>query len=169
MPTLASALIGLMLVQAAQAPAPAPPTPAPPSPPAARPSTGWPPYSILSDDDYPAAAIRAEEQGRVLYRITIGADGRVSDCTIAGSSGSAALDGATCRIMRSRARFAAARDSEGRPVPDVRTGEITWRLAPDPQDAPPPPPPPPPAPPPVTPYPGPPLPYGAPGPEPEPE
>ena len=163
MPAPASALIALMLAQAVAAPAPAPPAAAP-SP---RPATGWPPFSILSDDDYPAAALRGEQQGETQYRLTIGADGRVSDCAITGSSGSSALDTATCRILRSRARFVAARDGEGRPVPDGRTGAITWRIAED--EAPPPPPPPPPPLPPATPYPGPPLPYAAPEPGAEPE
>jgi TonB family protein len=147
----------LAFLIAAQLPAlSATPVPAPPPPDA------WA-FALFSDDDYPAAAIRAEEQGRADYRITIGADGRVSDCAITGSSGSSALDSATCRIIRSRARFAAPRDSEGRFVPDSRTGTITWRIAPDMDDMPLPPPPPPPQP--VTPYPGPPLPYAAPPPE----
>jgi TonB family protein len=149
----------LAFLIAAQLPAlSATPVPAP-SPPDA-----WA-LPLFSADDYPAAAIRAEEQGRADYRITIGADGRVSDCAITGSSGSSALDSATCRIIRSRARFAAPRDSEGHYVPDSRAGTITWRLAPDMDDMPLPPPPPPL--PPVTPYPGPPLPYAAPLPEPE--
>jgi protein TonB len=119
---------------------------------------------LFSNDDYPAAALRAEEEGRVNYRIAIGADGRVNDCTITGSSGSTALDTATCRILRSRARFVPARDRAGRPAADSRSGTIEWRMEQDPPEPPPPPPPEP-----VTPYPGPPLPYAAPPPEPEPE
>ena len=130
--------------------------------PAPPPPDAWASY-LFSDDDYPAAALRAEEQGRADFRVTIGADGRVSECAITGSSGSNALDNATCRIMRSRGRFARPRDSEGRFVSDSRSGTITWRIAPDMDDVPLPPPPPPL--PPVTPYPGLPLPYAAPLPE----
>lgn len=147
----------LALAAAAQsAPGPVPP----PAPQAPRPPTNWP-SALLSDEDYPAAALRSEEQGRVGYRLAIGADGRVSGCTITGSSGSAALDAATCRIMRSRARFTPARDSRGNPAADAREGWIDWVMQQDPPEPPPPPPPEP-----VTPYPGPPLPYSSPPAEP---
>ena len=108
------------------APAPAPAAAAaPPGPP--RP-TDWP-FRRFSADDYPAAAFRAEQQGFVAYRLKkIGPDGRASNCTILQSSGSAALDNSTCRIVRSRSRFTPAQDSAGRHVPDYRDGWVTWRL-----------------------------------------
>ncbi|HVQ09952.1 MAG TPA: energy transducer TonB [Allosphingosinicella sp.] len=122
--------------QSARPPAP-PPAPAPALPPApagarAAPSgpprqTDWP-FRAFTPDDYPAAADRAEAQGFVAYRLEIGPDGRVANCTILQSSGSAALDNGTCRIVSGRSRFAPARDSEGRYVPDHRDGWVTWRL-----------------------------------------
>ena len=90
--------------------------------------TDWPPASLFTDDDYPPGALRGEHQGLVRFHLEIGTDGRVSDCTIRGSSGSSYLDEGTCRILRRRARFTPARDSEGHPVPDARDGEVTWRL-----------------------------------------
>jgi len=113
----------LALLLAAAQPAPARPAPdaAPPRP------TAWP-FRDFSDDDYPAAARRAGEQGRVVYRVEIGPDGRVSGCAVRWSSGSASLDAATCRIVSRRARFAPARDSAGRPVPDRRDGDVLWVL-----------------------------------------
>jgi protein TonB len=119
---MASLILFALLLGQAAAPAPAPPAAAPAPPP-----TAWP-FSRFTADDYPAAALRAQEQGRVVYRITIGTEGRVSGCEVRISSGSAALDAATCRIVRSRARFTPARDSEGRPVPDRRDGNVLWRL-----------------------------------------
>ena len=109
------------LVQAARPPATPPPAP----PPAPLAPTSWP-SGLFSADDYPAVALRGEEQGRVLYRLTIGPDGRVSDCAIRASSGSAALDAATCRILTRRTRFIPARDPAGIPVPDTRDGQIDW-------------------------------------------
>ena len=103
------------------------PPPAATTPPV--PQSDWPPFSRFSDDDYPAVAMRGDEEGTTRYRIEIGPDGRVSRCTITGSSGSNALDQTTCRIVRARTRFAPARDSRGRPVPDTREGEVTWRMA----------------------------------------
>jgi protein TonB len=125
----ATALLALLL--AAQPARPARPparSPAAPAPSAAPPApTAWP-FRRFSDDDYPAAALRGQQQGRVVYRVEIGPDGRVSGCEIRRSSGSAALDAATCRIVRSRARFTPARDSAGRPVADHREGDVLWRL-----------------------------------------
>ncbi|MEA3047982.1 MAG: hypothetical protein QOJ53_2314 [Sphingomonadales bacterium] len=90
-------------------------------------------YAYVAADDYPAAALRGEEQGRTGYRLEIGADGFVRGCTITGSSGSAALDAATCRILRSRVRFVPARDRQGRFVPDSYESGIRWSL-PDDED-----------------------------------
>lgn len=92
--------------------------------------------SLFSDEDYPASAIRAGEQGIVRYRLDIGPNGRVTSCTITASSGSAALDSTTCRLLRSRARFTPARDSSGQPVNDTADGAITWRLPSDTQPVP---------------------------------
>ena len=44
------------------------------------------------------------------------------------SSGSAALDQATCRIMRSRARFTPAHDDHGQPTSDNVSSRIRWVL-----------------------------------------
>ena len=84
--------------------------------------------SYVSDSDYPAAAIRSEEQGTARFRLTVGADGRVTGCTITGSSGSSALDSATCRIMKQRARFTPARDGAGNPATDTVSNAIKWVL-----------------------------------------
>jgi len=74
--------------------------------------------SYVTDSDYPASAVERGEQGTVRFTLAIGADGRVTGCTVTGSSGSAVLDSTTCRIMRSRARFTPARDSNGNPTAD---------------------------------------------------
>ena len=83
---------------------------------------------LFSADDYPQAAIRREEQGTVAYKLAIDARGRVSNCTIVKSSGSTALDKASCGILRRRARFDPARDAIGRPVTDTYEGRIRWEL-----------------------------------------
>ena len=91
----------------------------------------WPrvlPYRLLSSDDYPAAALRNEEEGSADFRLAVGKDGRVAGCTITGSSGSSSLDAATCRLMKARATFDPARDRRGRPVAGQFSGRITWRI-----------------------------------------
>jgi protein TonB len=84
--------------------------------------------SYVSDADYPASAIRDEQQGTTRYRLPVGADGRVSDCAVTGSSGSPALDATTCRLMKSRARFSPARDSDGKSTTDIVSNAIRWVL-----------------------------------------
>jgi TonB family protein len=102
----------------------APPDPPPPPPPA-RPAKV---VHLFSIDDYPPEALRNGEQGTVGVRLDIDSTGRVSGCTVTQSAGSAILDSATCRLLTSRARFTPATDAHGRPVPDVITTKITWRL-----------------------------------------
>jgi protein TonB len=88
--------------------------------------------SLFSDQDYPAEAVAAREQGAVGFSLDVGPTGLVSACAITRSSGSALLDSTTCRIMAARARFTPARDRNGHPVPDRLAGRIVWRLPPPP-------------------------------------
>jgi periplasmic protein TonB len=116
-------------------PVPPPPTPAPPPPPPPPPPKKVEPArakgnlaALVSDADYPASALRGGEQGATGFRLEVGANGRVTNCTVTSSSGSSALDSATCRIMRSRARFTPARDSNGQPTSDSVSSRIVWRI-----------------------------------------
>jgi periplasmic protein TonB len=83
--------------------------------------------SLISPADYPASAVRGGEEGTTAFRLDIGANGRVTGCTITSSSGSSALDSATCRLMKSRARFTPAIDSSGNPTTDTISSRYTWR------------------------------------------
>jgi TonB family protein len=82
-------------------------------------------------DDYPAVAMRNREEGMVGFRLDVGANGRVSNCTITQSSASASLDNATCRLLTARARFTPARDLAGNPVSDALRGRVAWRIVND--------------------------------------
>lgn len=84
--------------------------------------------SLIGQDDYPPAAIMAGEQGSVGFRLTVGPSGRVTGCSILKSSGSQSLDIATCRILRSRARFTPAKAADGTPVESSVDDSVTWRL-----------------------------------------
>jgi TonB family protein len=84
--------------------------------------------SLFSTDDYPSSAVRAGEEGTTGVRLMIGTDGRVGGCDVISSSGSAALDAATCNILRRRARFRPALDAEGRPTIDYYTQRVRWVL-----------------------------------------
>jgi len=82
--------------------------------------------ALISNADYPAAAIRAGQQGTVEFRLDISAEGRVTGCTITSSSGSAVLDSATCGLLVRRARFTPALDRNGRPTTGTINSRIKW-------------------------------------------
>jgi periplasmic protein TonB len=105
--------------------------PAAPAPPAAARPHRPPPANLadyLSSDDYPAGAADRREQGTVGFVVVVGENGRVEQCDIIQSSGSAALDAGTCTIARRRLRFNRARVLH-QPVAG-RSGEfrVTWRI-----------------------------------------
>jgi len=83
--------------------------------------------SLISHYDYPPNALGAQLQWRVEFNLTVGPDGRVTDCTVTSSSGIPAIDRTTCRLMRARARFTPARDADGAPTTDVHSTFIAYR------------------------------------------
>jgi TonB family protein len=112
----------------------APPAPPPPPPPPPRFEGPRPPIhrsGTITDDDYPAAAIRFLEEGTTTIRMEITADGRVEQCTVTSPSGSAVLDQASCALAVRRFRFSPALDASGRPVRGQATRTIRWQLPDD--------------------------------------
>ena len=85
--------------------------------------------TLFSGDDYPASAQAAGAEGTAQAQLTIGPNGAVTGCNLIRSTGNGALDSATCNILRRRAKFTPAKDSEGNPTSDTyTTPPITWRL-----------------------------------------
>ena len=82
----------------------------------------------LTTDDYPREALRTATQGRVLVRLDIGTNGRVSACSPVATSGSAVIDATTCRLVRQRARFRPAIDAGGRRVAARIIASVTWLI-----------------------------------------
>lgn len=125
-------------IQATPNPPPFVPTPvyrpAPPAPPAPPPVRREPQsvsgnlQGLFRESDYPSSSVENEEQGTVSVVLAIGPNGRVSNCSVASSSGSRSLDSATCRVLTSRAKFTPARDSTGNPTSGTFRQRITWRL-----------------------------------------
>ncbi len=86
------------------------------------------PAAYVHELDYPAVALQAKQSGTVRYTLEIGPNGRVTKCLITQSSGSSWLDATTCRLMRSRARFTPAVDSNGNPATASVKQHYTWTL-----------------------------------------
>lgn len=111
------------------APPPAPPPP-PPGPSKARGvrakgQAGW---AGRIQANYPTRAAREEREGRVGVRVTIGPDGKVSACSVSGSSGSPDLDEAACDGMTRYARFDPALDDAGNPISASWSTAIVYKL-----------------------------------------
>ena len=88
--------------------------------------------SYFSPDDYPARADRQEEQGAVRFDLAIGTDGRVSNCLVTRSSGSAVLDRSTCRILTRRLRYQRIdRPGAWRTAAASDRGIVRWTLDPN--------------------------------------
>ena len=114
--------------QIVQAP-PAPPPPPPPHKTVSAQSAKGDVRTLFSADDYPASAQAAGAEGTAQATLTIGPDGRVVGCNLIKSTGNGALDSATCNILRRRAKFTPARDSNGNPTTDTyTTPPIRWQL-----------------------------------------
>lgn len=94
------------------------------------------PAAWFTNDDYPAAARRAMQQGRVAIAVSVDATGQITGCTVTASSGSAVLDQATCDLVRKRGKFKPALDQDGRAVAGVYPIATRWALADDPDPIP---------------------------------
>ena len=116
-------------------PTPPPPVftpPAPPAPPAPDLSQdGSPrgnPGRWATNDDYPARAMREEREGTTGFRVTYGADGRVTSCDVTSSSGHSDLDAETCKLITRRARFNPGKDRAGNPTGGTYSNRIRWQI-----------------------------------------
>jgi TonB family protein len=84
--------------------------------------------SLVSDNDYPAEALKKKEQGTVVVRLTVEPDGKPTECGLVSSSGSRSLDLQTCNIFLRRAQFDPAIAADGRPVRSVFFTRLTWQI-----------------------------------------
>ncbi len=111
--------------------APPPPPPPPPAPHKVESARAQGSLTgLFSDEDYPASASAAGAEGTAQAELTIGPDGRVQSCSLTRSTGNNALDAATCSILRRRAKFTPAKDSNGNPTTDTyQSPPISWRLS----------------------------------------
>ena len=87
------------------------------------------PASWVRNDDYPAEALRTNQQGTVGVEFTVTPAGRVSDCKVVQSSGSQVLDRTTCTLVTRRARYRAALDAAGGAVEQSKRLRFRWEIA----------------------------------------
>lgn len=83
---------------------------------------------VFGPSNYPPAAIRAREQGRVVADLTVDRQGQVTDCRIV-ESAAASLAEQTCHLAVSNTGlFRAARDRRGATVASHYRLRIHWQL-----------------------------------------
>ena len=86
------------------------------------------PSRWLSNNDYRPSWARQELTGTARFRLEIAATGKVTGCTVTGSTGHPELDQATCSLVTRRAKFEPARGKQGEPVSGTYSGSVAWRL-----------------------------------------
>ncbi len=86
------------------------------------------PGDWVSTGDYPSQDLREGNQGVVRFRLGISAEGRVTSCTVTGSSGFSRLDARACDKLSTRARFDPASDDSGAKVAGSFSGSLRWSI-----------------------------------------
>jgi protein TonB len=112
------------IVPTAAPPAPPPPAPAGPTS-EAKPRGN--PGNWANTNDYPSRALQQEREGTTGFRVTIGIDGRVTECVVTQSSGHDDLDAATCSNVKRRARFEPA-VRNGEKVQGSYSNRVRWQI-----------------------------------------
>lgn len=88
------------------------------------------PGAWFETDDYPPAAVRAGEEGRVRVKVAISSEGMPIGCRVLTSSGYSPLDRVTCDVVMKKGRFRAAIGRAGEPIPAIwESPGIVWRLS----------------------------------------
>lgn len=82
----------------------------------------------VSDNDYPADALRAKAEGETTALLTVGSDGRVRQCAVVKSAGYKSLDLQTCYIFLARGRFSPAMDTAGGATDAPLLATLRWMI-----------------------------------------
>lgn len=83
----------------------------------------------LMEYDIPYGVRRDQPAGSVETQLTVGSDGKVKNCTVLASSGSAIADEAACKALRMRANFTPAADADGEPIESYYKQTVRWNDA----------------------------------------
>lgn len=82
----------------------------------------------ISADDYPPSSLMSREEGASTVEYEVTPSGLVANCHIKESSGSAALDRATCQVLTRRGRYT---PSSGSHDTVAKTYTYRWKLPPE--------------------------------------
>lgn len=82
----------------------------------------------IGHGDYPESALRQNQEGQVVVRITVSPEGRATDCATLVPSGTDALDSATCRIILRGGEFSIPLDGAGQPTSARIVSTVRWSI-----------------------------------------
>jgi len=80
-------------------------------------------------DDYPEDLLTKGVQGSVGILMSVDEAGRLTECRAVETSGTPALDEATCNVVRKRARFRPAQRKDGKPMAALTYWRVNWQIA----------------------------------------
>lgn len=80
----------------------------------------------VTTNDYPSRSLQRDEEGTSRIRLTVGTNGKVTNCTASGAT--AALDAAACKFAKRRARFRPALDRDGNPTTGSYSTSVRWQI-----------------------------------------
>ena len=86
------------------------------------------PRSWITNDDYPDNAVRNEKEGVSAIAWDINTAGRVENCHVTQSSGTAELDDTACRLVTRRGKYSPAKDQNGQPIVSHASVRFRWVL-----------------------------------------
>lgn len=86
------------------------------------------PGEWVSRNDYPSLDLREGNEGTVRFRLGVGADGKVTSCTVTGSSGFPRLDAAACAKLTQRGRFDPGTDDTGAKAAGTWYSSVRWSI-----------------------------------------
>ncbi|HSQ96432.1 MAG TPA: TonB family protein [Croceibacterium sp.] len=81
----------------------------------------------LTDADYRRSALPKGAAGTVVIAFRVRSDGGVDNCSTVRSSGYAAIDSETCRLVEQRFKFRPAHDLWNHPMDFTLRTDFTWR------------------------------------------
>ena len=100
-----------------------------PTPTLARAATPLTPTGRWFDlNDYPRAAQKEGRAGTVVFTLTVGPDGRATDCKVDQSSGHSDIDTSTRKAAIKKAKFNPALDPNGKKIEGSYRNRVTWSV-----------------------------------------
>lgn len=84
------------------------------------------PNTWVRDADYPSGANFVGNNGLVTFRLDVKADGAIGGCRVLFRTDPDRFADTTCRLLSERARFNAALDAAGTPVPWYYINRVRW-------------------------------------------